>query len=98
MAKALARGDVAGASLSAPDRALLAYADKLTRDAAAVGDTDLEQLRTLGFDDAQLWEATFVVAFFNFVTRMADAFGITPLPEWEAAVGLGRTDDPDSGH
>jgi alkylhydroperoxidase family enzyme len=72
---------------------LLAYADKLTRDAAAVDDADLERLRAHGFDEAQLWEATFKVALFNFVTRMADAFGMTPLPAREAAVGLGRTDE-----
>ncbi len=48
----------------------------------------MESLRTHGFDDAQIWEAAFTAAAFNLFTRMADAFGIVPLPEWEAALGL----------
>ena len=54
-----------------------------------MGDADVEALRALGFDEAQLWEATFTAAIFNLFTRMADAFGITPEPRWEAALGLG---------
>ncbi len=59
-----------------------------------MGDADLADLRAHGFGEAQLWEATFVAAFFNFVTRMADAFGIAPPPEREEAVGLRRAEEP----
>ncbi|MBA3644507.1 MAG: hypothetical protein H0W59_10625 [Chloroflexia bacterium] len=71
-----------------PDRALLAYAEKLTREPATIDDADIETLRQHGFDDAQLWEATYTAAIFNLFTRMADAFGIAPPPEMEAALGL----------
>jgi len=52
-----------------------------------MADADVEALRGQGFDDAQLWEATYTAALFNLVTRMADAFGIVPPPEMEAALG-----------
>lgn len=87
-ASALARGDIEGASLSAPDRALLAYAEKLTREPAAITDADMETMRKHGFDDGQLWEATFTAAAFNMFTRMADAFGIAPPPPMAAALGF----------
>ena len=87
-AGALARGEADAAGLAAPDRALLAFAEKLTREPAAVTDGDLEALRTHGFDDAHLWEATFTAAIFNLFTRMADAFGIEPPLRMVAALGL----------
>ena len=79
---------MAGAGLGEADLALLAYAAKLTREPAAIGDADLEALRGHGFDEAQLWEATFTAAVFNLFTRMADAFGLVPRPEWAAALAL----------
>jgi uncharacterized peroxidase-related enzyme len=87
-ARALARGAIAEAGLDPPEQALLAYAEKLTREPAAVSDADIEALRAHGFDDAQLWEATFTAATFNLYTRMADAFGIVPPPGMVAALGL----------
>lgn len=88
MALSLAHGDVDTAGLSPADLELVRYAEKLTSGASGVSDADIEALRAHGFTDAQVWEATFVAAFFNLVTRMADAFGISPRPEWEAALGL----------
>jgi alkylhydroperoxidase family enzyme len=63
--------------------ALLAYAEKLTREPSAITDTDIDSLRRLGFDDAQLWEATFTASIFNLFPRMADAFGILPRRKWQ---------------
>jgi alkylhydroperoxidase family enzyme len=60
------------------DRALVAYAEKLTREASAMTDADVAELRGLGLDAAQIWEATFTASIFNLFTRMADAFGISP--------------------
>jgi alkylhydroperoxidase family enzyme len=61
---------------------MLKYAEKLTREPASITDADTEALRALGFDDAQLWEATFTAAIFNLFPRMADAFGISPMNKW----------------
>lgn len=43
-----------------------------------MSDDDIATLRDHGFDDPQIWEATFTASIFNLFTRMADAFGITP--------------------
>jgi alkylhydroperoxidase family enzyme len=51
-------------------------------------DDDAAALRAHGFDDAQLWEATFTAAIFNLFTRMADAHGIVPRRRWLSALGL----------
>jgi len=79
---------VEGAGLAAADRELLAYTEKLTRSPAEMGDADTAALRAHGFDDAQLWEATFTAAIFNLFPRMADAFGLAPLPQRSAVLGL----------
>jgi alkylhydroperoxidase family enzyme len=84
----LARADLADAELSAVDRALLTYAEKLTRAPASVGDADPAALRVHGFDDAQLWEATFTTSLFNLFPRMADAFGLAPPPALATALGF----------
>jgi alkylhydroperoxidase family enzyme len=63
---------------------MLAYAEKLTREPASMTDADVEALRAHGFDDAQIWEATFQTAIFNLYTRMADAFGLVPPEKWSA--------------
>jgi alkylhydroperoxidase family enzyme len=70
---------------------MLAYAEKLTREPSAITDTDTEALRALGFDDAQLWEATFTAAIFNLFPRMADAFGISPMKKWQPSDTLSGT-------
>jgi alkylhydroperoxidase family enzyme len=63
---------------------LLAYAEKLTREPAAMTDANVEALKVQGFDDAQIWEATFQAAIFNLYTRMADAFGLVPPKKWSS--------------
>ena len=88
MARALASGEIEQAGLSDPDRAMLLYAEKLTREPAAVSDADTEELRHHGFDEAQLWEVAFTTSIFNLFPRMAEAFGIAPPVAWVKALGL----------
>ena len=64
------------APLSAADRALCAYAEKLTLNAAAMDETDIETLRGSGLDDRAIHDATQVIAFFNYINRVADALGV----------------------
>ncbi len=64
------------APLSAVDRALCAYAEKLTLNAAAMDETDIETLRGSGLDDRAIHDATQVIAFFNYINRVADALGV----------------------
>ncbi len=59
------------------DRAMLAYAVKLTVAPSSVGLEDVEELRRHGFDDRDILDIIYVVCLYNFNDRMADATGIT---------------------
>ncbi len=73
------------APLSDADRALCAFGAKLTHDQHACEKSDLDALRTHGFDDRALHDATQVIAYFNYISRVADALGLEPetsAQEW----------------
>ena len=66
------------ADLSEADRALCAYAEKLTLYQRDLGPEDLDVLRSHGFDDTAIHDATQVVGYFNYITRVADGLGVEP--------------------
>ena len=72
--------DWRGAQLSPPDRALCALAEKLTRTPAAMVRADVEQLREVGLDDRAIHDAVQVVAYFNYINRVADALDVELEP------------------
>jgi alkylhydroperoxidase family enzyme len=39
---------------------------------------DLDTLRAQGFDDPAIHDAAQVIAYFNYITRIADALGVEP--------------------
>jgi alkylhydroperoxidase family enzyme len=55
-----------------------------------VDDADIDALHAQGLDDAAISDAIQVVAYFNYVTRVADGVGIEDEPEWV-------TESPDLG-
>ena len=55
---------------------------KLTREAASIGDVDIDALRAQGLSDTDVSDAIQVVGYFNYVTRVADGVGIDAEPEW----------------
>jgi alkylhydroperoxidase family enzyme len=55
----------------------------LTRDPSAVGTADVNALRAQGLDDAAIHDAIQVIAYFNYINRIADAVGIEDEPDWE---------------
>ena len=59
------------------ERAMLAYAVKLTVAPSSVGLEDVEGLMRQGFDDRDILDIIYVVCLYNFNDRMADATGIT---------------------
>jgi uncharacterized peroxidase-related enzyme len=63
--------------------ALCAFAVKLTREPSSVGVGDIDALRSHGLDDAAIHDAIQVIAYFNYVNRVADAVGIEDEPEWD---------------
>ena len=72
--------------MSAANRALCAYAEKLTRTPAALADEDIARLRAAGFDDRGIHDATQVISYFNYINRLADALDVAPetfIRPWE---------------
>jgi alkylhydroperoxidase family enzyme len=62
---------------------LLSYAGKLTESPSMVDSTDMEKLRSAGWDDQATWELTALISFFNFSGRLEAASGLPPdeIPE-----------------
>ena len=58
------------------DRAMLDYAVKLTRTPGDMTPADAESVRALGLDDLGIHDLCAVVAYFNFVNRIADGLGV----------------------
>jgi len=73
VAEDLARDDL---GLTPADRALLAYAGKLTRTPGEMRAEDVERLRQAGFDDRAIHDACAIVGYFAFVNRIADGLGV----------------------
>jgi alkylhydroperoxidase family enzyme len=62
--------------LDAKTQALLAYAKKLTQEPSMVEDSDIEELRSAGWDEQGIYEATALISFFNYTGRMEAASGL----------------------
>ncbi|HJZ13748.1 MAG TPA: hypothetical protein VJ521_16460 [Acidobacteriota bacterium] len=69
------------ARLDEKDRALLNFARKLNVTPGDVRQTDIDQLRSAGFSDENIFDAVVLVAYFNFMNRIADGLGVEPEPE-----------------
>ncbi|HEX4785882.1 MAG TPA: hypothetical protein VH350_16190 [Candidatus Sulfotelmatobacter sp.] len=68
--------DYTAAPISPQDRVMLDYVVKLTKDATRVQKTDVEGLRTAGFDDRGILQITLIASWFNYINRVADALGV----------------------
>jgi uncharacterized peroxidase-related enzyme len=67
--------------------AILHYAEKVTRTPADCSSDDVNALRAVGWSDAAIHDAVQVVAYFNYINRIADALGVeleAELPTWGA--------------
>ena len=63
------------------DVALCDYAEKATETPGAMGATDVAALRAHGLTDTAIHDATQVIAYFNYINRVADALGVDLEPE-----------------
>ena len=61
--------------------ALAAYAEKLTLRPSEMSADDLAPLRAAGLTDTDILDAVEVIAYFNYINRVADALGIDPEPD-----------------
>lgn len=64
--------------LDARTRALLTYAEKLTKTPSQLEDGDVEALREAGWSADAVYEATALISFFNFSGRLEAASGLPP--------------------
>ena len=56
---------------------IVRHAEKLTTAPAAMTESDLGELRAVGLDDKDILDLTMIVAYFNFVNRIAMGLGVT---------------------
>jgi len=78
-------GNWRSAPISEQDRALCAFAEKLTHSPARMTPADLDVLRSQGLDDRAIHDAAQVISYFNYINRIADALGVEPedfIPPW----------------
>jgi uncharacterized peroxidase-related enzyme len=85
LVEAIKRGRWRETALAARDRALCEVAEKLSATPTRMTEEDWRPLRDLGFDDPALLEVAHVVGLFNYLTRLADGFGLSLDPETQAA-------------
>lgn len=64
------------AKLDARERAMLEYAETITKDATQVSPATLDGLRAHGFDDTAILQVATIASWFNYINRMADALGV----------------------
>jgi len=82
--EAVVSGDVD--ALPARLRALHTYALALTADPSAVQEVDVHALLEVGLSQRDVIDANQVVAYFNYVNRVADGLGVHLEEEWPDAV------------
>jgi len=78
----VAAGAWRDADVDAQDAALLGFAEKLTRTPGGMSEQDVEALRAVGLDDVAVHDAVQVIAYFNYINRVADAVDVELEPEY----------------
>jgi len=71
--------------LSPAVQRLAEFAEKVTRTPAELSQADVARLREVGWSDQAIHDAVQVIAYFNYINRVADALGAAPeenLPHW----------------
>ena len=91
---AIENGDPS-ASFDGKELAGLEYVARLTGNAHQLDETDIEKLRSAGFDDGEILEINQVAAYFAYANRMVLGLGIDTRGE---IIGLspGDSSDPDN--
>ena len=81
-------------TLGPHERAMVAYARKLTRHPASMTEDDLNTLRATGLSEEQVLSVVLIACLFNFMTRLADGLGvdIEPLKGRQVAEWLEQRD------
>jgi len=70
------QNDYTTAPITEPERVMLDYVVKLTRDATKISPQDHERLRAAGFEDRGILQITLIASWFNYINRVADSLGV----------------------
>ncbi len=70
------RRDWRTAPITAHERAMLEYVEKLTLQPAHVSRADVEALRAAGYDDRGVLQINLIASLFNYLNRVADGLGV----------------------
>ena len=70
--------DYRSADIPGNERALLDYVWKLSRTPGEMTEADMNALRSEGWTDSQIVATVHVTAFFAYMNRVAEAFGLSP--------------------
>ena len=63
---------------------MCAYAEKLTRSPGEMEEQDVQKLKLVGWSDREIHDACQVIAYFNYINRIADGLGVDLEPEFPA--------------
>ena len=70
------------ADLNHRHRAMLHFAEKMTKSSAEIAEYDREALRDAGFSERDIWDIVNVAAFFNMTNRVASATDMRPNDDY----------------
>lgn len=65
------------AHVTKEEKLMLYYAKKLTEEPAKISQRDVQALQKAGFTDRDIFDINQVVAYFNYVNRIAEGLGVT---------------------
>jgi uncharacterized peroxidase-related enzyme len=71
------------AQLTDRQRAILVYADKLTRTPGKMEKRDVEQLIAAGLSERDVLDVNQIIGYFAYVNRLADGLGVPLEGFWE---------------
>ncbi|NPV44497.1 MAG: peroxidase [Firmicutes bacterium] len=65
------------AEITENEKIMLYYARKLTLEPSNIKERDIQALRKAGYSDRDIFDINQIVAYFNYVNRIADGLGVT---------------------
>ena len=72
--------DYRTAPISAAERALFKFVEKVNRHSVAIGPADIAEVKAAGWPEEALYDAITVCAIFNYYNRWIDATGVQDMP------------------
>lgn len=80
--------DFRTAPISAQDKALFAFLEKMNRESQLLQKEDVQEVVSAGWTEEAVYDAITVCALFNFYNKWVDATGVSEMPaEAHAASG-----------